>query len=585
MCGIHAIVDKSRSISPQAIEQMVASASHRGPDDSGTHMVSTKQGDIYFGANRLAITDLTSSAAQPMIDGDNVLCFNGEVYNFPNLRNELRPHVTFSSQSDTEVLHHLLSKSPEFERLAGMYGIIFLRGDTLILARDPAGMKKIYYYEDEKVFIASSEIRSILASGLVQKSLNENAIDDYLTFKYVRPPATFFSGIYEVLPGEQLHRDEHGTRKEKTGSVASESGTLDELLARALLNHVPHNQPASMLFSGGVDSSLMLAMLHREGIHPQLFTFVPEAADASHAADDHTYAKAYARSLGLPVEKISIDREQFWNRFDPYVASLDQPVGDSAGFITWTMAEQISTSHKVALSGAGADELFGGYNRHRAFWKYLNHPNLTRFRSPGAALSRFVPGRRGALFAQFFNGLNPIPGRTFANFISFIHSTEQTLWDSQPDIASEMRAALDHDLHHFLVSDVLAINDMAGMQHGLEIRSPYLDPSIVHYARSTPALQLMDKGSKWMLKEMLDRMGGHRISRRKKEGFGLPLRTWFHSSNRELFTFEQSSILYKFVSQSVVNRFVDEHIRGKNDHGTRLFGLLLLHKWLQREFS
>lgn len=601
MCGIHLIVDKQGSLDESAISRMVDQSVHRGPDDKNILKHTYDNKNWFFGVNRLRITDLSHNGAQPMRLNNSTLLFNGEVYNYQKLKSDLI-HSRMISSSDTEVMIHLLDREglEVLKDIEGMYGLIYFdeENQTVHLARDSMGMKPLYYWENENYFIASSEIKSILSSGLVEKDLNESAIEEYLSWKYVNPPQTFYKGIFEVLPGEKIHVSnkvihiEPVTISPEMTDLSDEKLTdkASELLHRSIQKHIPSNQSYALMLSGGIDSTLTLAMLQQMGIEEvPVYSFVSSKEDAKFGTEDWDFSRKAAKQFNAKHHIIETDKESTFSCLDEYIESIDQPIGDSAGIMTWLLSKEIGKDHKIALSGAGADELFAGYNRHAAYYRYLKYRKFLTALKPAAnfvGLFDSMGNDQIRMIYRFLKGLDRSPSQTFYNFCQLRDLSKSTTehWAESQSVRENLSQALTYDLTHFLVSDVLAINDSMGMRSSVEIRSPYLDQTLVNWSRSVPPETKLKHGKKWILSRILKDLGGEEYVNRKKQGFGLPLRGWIDKRNENLWSFDyQNFILHKFVSKEKITGLLEAHHKSQN-YSSELWALLVLGKWLVKEF-
>ncbi|HEX8529832.1 MAG TPA: asparagine synthase (glutamine-hydrolyzing), partial [Cytophagales bacterium] len=383
MCGIHLILDKQSEPRPLAVGRMLAASSHRGPDAQGCRIVHSPRQVLSLGHNRLKITDPRDAANQPMAtaNGRYWLLFNGAIYNFRSLRHHLRHAYNFQTDSDTEVLLYWLVENGRegLSQLDGMYALAFYdcHTETLLLARDPWGMKPLFYAENDKYLVVSSEIRGVLASGLVAKEPELSQVAHYLRFKFAQRPGTFYRGVRELEPGTTCvsspgkELSVAGMRPDESPAEAFSAPTRKDVLPRltqalteTVARHLQADVPAGLLLSGGVDSALLLALAREAGVTDlPVFTVAYGGEDEAHATRDHHFARQAARQYGAAYHEVPVGRqllESFWE----WLPTLDQPVGDGAAWLTWLLAQEAKKHVKVVLSGAGADELFGGYHRH-----------------------------------------------------------------------------------------------------------------------------------------------------------------------------------------------------------------------------
>ncbi|MCZ6692421.1 MAG: asparagine synthase (glutamine-hydrolyzing) [Bacteroidetes bacterium] len=616
MCGINLIVDKTCQINDFPIKYMLAATHHRGPDFEHFITFRDQNYQIFLGNNRLKILDPQPRANQPFISpcGNYILIYNGEIYNFQTLKNQLiDTGVTFQSNSDTEVLLQLLIHKGEkaLDQLNGMFAFVFYdrSNHQLLIARDRFGMKPVYYFEDSRYFILSSEIRGILASGLVNKSLNEHQIPFYLHFRYAKRPQTFFKNIYQLQPGCYINRDVLQTNEIQAipstttnPETVSENDLLDhteKLLSDSIINHLISDVPCGLFLSGGVDSTLILALLqHHFSKTIPSFSLVNSPKDGSYGTLDYRYAQVAAKKFGSDHVCIEVNREVL-NDFENFIELFDQPIGDSGALMTYILSKEAQKSVKVVLSGAGADELFAGYNRHWAFYKYLNNYRwMTKFIKPLKGLAHVSPSgfshpwrKKAQLVRTFLNNIDPDPKTTYLNFCSLgttLGVDNSQFFNNGSLPIHTMDDALGFDRVHYLIDDVLAINDQMCMQNSVEMRMPFLDKLLVDYIYSFPSEVLLKKGRKWSLRKILERKGGSDFARRKKEGFGLPFGRWIKSNNLDhLWRFLESpkTPISNYIDPESFKKLLGEHKNGLKDNTIPLWSLLTLSHWLQHNFD
>lgn len=627
MCGIHLIFDKKHQLataSPTSLTQMLKASAYRGPDAQGMKSLPMQRGSLHLGSNRLKIIDPRDSANQPMAsaDGRYWLCFNGTIYNYHELRNELLSRgIQFLTQSDTEVLLYLLASQGKaaLDRLNGMFALFFYdsQEQKLLLARDRFGMKPLFYAESQDYFICSSEAKCIAASGLLEKKLYAPALQDYMSFRYVNPPYTFFENVYQLPPGSYMEissEDEPETCSYTEQIIqmdeVSEAEVLrntEELLQDAVLNHFVGDVPSGLLLSGGVDSTLLLSMIKELGAHPvPSFSVINSEKEAAFGTKDYHYARKAAELYGSRHYELTLESRMLTQHHEDFLVHIDQPVGDSAAFMTYLLSAEVKKVAGVALSGAGADELFAGYNRHQAYQQYLKHYNtLMKFSSILKSGSKYLPTgfahplrKPFRLLKKMGLSLDKDPAQTFINFTSqrsVLEDTQQLSSlkksGSGGDSVFEeswLRAALEHELQYYLPGDVLVLSDNMSMAQSLEMRMPYLDLPLANYVRSLPAGFRMKHGKKWILKRLLEERGGKAFCTRPKEGFGLPFGHWLHETEMEYVRESirgKNQLIYEYVSYEQIQQMLRAHLQKKKDYSQELWAVWMLASWLKIHFS
>lgn len=622
MCGIHLILDKKKQPNLSVpISSMMQACTYRGPD----HQDYINVQNIWMAGNRLKIVDVSAAANQPMVSatGRYILIYNGEIYNFYDLRNELlQAGERFTTHSDTEVLLKLLIKEGEqvLHRLNGMFAFVFYdqKKEVLLAARDRFGMKPLYFYEDATYLIISSETKGILASGLVNKALNEQQIYHYLQYKYATPGSTFFRNIYALLPGHILiktgNEEKRIQRFISHQSSASPSHSISETdiinetekqLTDTVLKHLAADVPCGLFLSGGVDSTLLLAIIKKEGAHPiPTFSIINDPADRSFGTKDYYYANKAAEMYGSFHYEMALKPQLVEEVWAEFIKKIDQPIGDSASLMTYLLAREAKKIVGVVLSGAGADELFAGYNRHQAYHFYLKYHAFINKTEPVFKFARHLPTgfshpwrKQFRLLKKLGQSLVDDPITTYHNFITFDmpftqqrekSAPEYTLPDDEDFVEQHLRYALDQDLHHYLPFDILNVSDNMSMAQSLEMRMPYLDTQLANFARQLPATLRLKNGKKWILKNILKNHGGKLFTRRSKEGFGLPISVWLR---KEEFQFMRQPLkdakapLFQFISFQQTKAMLQSHISRKADHGQELWALLILSAWLSNHFG
>ncbi|NJO01131.1 MAG: asparagine synthase (glutamine-hydrolyzing) [Bacteroidia bacterium] len=632
MCGIHLILDKKGVLDEQPIQRMVTATHHRGPDHRGFYTYQHPRYQLFFGHNRLKILDLSEQANQPLRQAENrfVLLYNGEIYNYLSL--EKAPSQNAPSPSDTVALMNWLVS--QFAHagpkkiaqtawpLNGMYAFIFwdARQQNLLIARDPLGIKPLYYYQDDRYFILSSEPRGILASGLVLKKLNNQQVIHYLHYGFGHKAASFYENILaiegihslrieDLLVSSYNFSDNKGlpsfeTAKNKIESSSSDGllSQVESLLLESVRRHLRTDVPLGIFLSGGIDSTLMLALCQEAGLTQiPTFTVVSSGQADSFGTQDAHYARLAARQFGGTPHELVLAPAQL-HELDAWISVTDRPMGDGAAWLSYLLAQQASRHVRVILSGSGADELFAGYHRHVAYQRYLNNGYLRHYAHYFRPF-RFLlydgqnhPWRKTfRQLKKFLGQLTTSPQQTFINFTRLYPNPlvrQLSLAEDLPHTLGSYDELLDfalrRDQAHYLRANLLPINDLMGMAHSLEIRVPYLDRALVELMQTTPAAQLLSRGPKWVLKALLEKRGGHPFVRRPKEGFGLPLGKWLRAPDlryrlNDLLNPEHG--LYHWVEHQRVKTLVRQHLRGQQDFSLTLWALVVLDIWLEQEFG
>jgi asparagine synthase (glutamine-hydrolysing) len=625
MCGLNFILDKQSKFSAEELRRMNAATQHRGPDFTHSFQHQSGGNTYYFGHNRLKILDCSDAANQPFFsaDGRYILLYNGEIYNYQELRQDLKKQgLTFKTESDTEVLLALLIAEgiAALPKLNGMFAFVFFDTATnfLLVARDRFGLKPLYYADTSNCLIISSEIKGILASGLLPKELNESQLAEYLTFKHARKPQTFFKNIFELEEGSAGIYKNGSWQSSKYGSgFSTEKDTVfsrpeivsqtEKLLKNSVSRQLQADVPVGLFLSGGVDSTLLLALLAENGYNNfPAFSIVNSEAERSFGSDDFYFAREAARQFGAEHHVFELSQE-FLKEAPYLLENFDQPIADGAALLTSFISKQARSEVKVALSGAGADELFGGYNRHRAFYKYVNNRNLLLLAKPALQLAApFLPTGTANPWRKHFRLIRKLatkiqndPALTFQHFASMEPELRQLLKTESatfsepnatvfPTKSAALSWALNYDLHEYLISDILALTDQTSMQHGLEVRAPYLDNELQNFTNNLKPELLFEHGQKWILKEILKKYNGEKYLCRAKEGFGMPLGLWFKTpKNAWLLEPIQNPkhILFRYLDFDKTQKLIQAHLQNRHDFSVEIWALLALAYWLQKHFG
>lgn len=578
MCGICGILTHPGEGVRPALERMMARLSHRGPDDEGREWMAPSPGRVLgLGHRRLSILDLTPAGRQPMRDPatGNWIVFNGEVYNYPALRSRLAAQgAVFDSHSDTEVLLKAYARlgTGMLGELEGMFAFALYDAARrrLILARDPLGIKPLYYtWTQTGAFLFASEIRAIAASRLIPVELDRTALASCLAYGSVQEPLTMLKEVRQLNAGEWLEVDAArpiapvvdygrfwsfpspgsfvGTRQE---AVAA----LRERLSHAVKGHLLSDVPVGLFLSAGVDSSAIASVCHRLGRSIETWTYSMEGGAGQ---DEAPVAEAVARLFGLPHKTVGIPTHELKAGFFQFVGGLDQPTVD--GFNTWLMARACRLhGYKVALSGLGGDELFGGYAGVRRLPWFFRASQMLRLLSRGGRRRvlrllgrRMPPCRREKMTELLASGLSwselalfrrRLFSQAAVKRLGFVEA-DWTLNDIDMPLETDLHTGTDPafpidamgvlDARFYMRNMLLRDADVCGMAHGVEIRVPWLDRGVAELAFSLPdRWRQPEKGiNKPLLVEAADVPDF--VFRRRKTGFNLPYSRWLMTEWRE----------------------------------------------------
>jgi asparagine synthase (glutamine-hydrolysing) len=619
MCGICGVFNFAthERVDPALVTRMARTIAHRGPDDEGLHV----DGDLGLGFRRLSIIDL-AGGHQPMGDAEGSVwvVFNGEIYNFPELRQELeREGFVFRTNSDTEVIVHGYHRwGPDvLERLNGMFGLAVwdARRRRLMLARDRAGIKLVYYRLGGGRLLFGSEIRPILAADVERPDIDCVSLNLFLRYRYTPSPRTLFQGIQKLAPGTRLIVEAGHARIERWWNFRPEpfdpqptdDAACEELLGlyqRAVKRQLISDVPLGLLLSGGLDSGLLLSLMKLYGTSWNTYTV---GYGDSFRDDELNDAAATARILGAPNETITIDRATFEETLPAIVASLEEPIASSSVVPMYHVCRRARQDVKVALMGQGPDELFGGYLRHLgvrygAYWRNLPGfcraalKRLLALAPRSAALRRGlhaldVPDRL-ARYQQVFSILpGPAVDGLFRDGALPPAAGDAILdgWrDLEPlmDATDELGGLQFLEVRSALPDELLMYGDKLSMAHALEVRVPYLDHEIIEYVERLSATFKVRRGSrKWLHRRVCRAFLPREVVRRKKRGFAVNVvDDWFRASVTGMMDGtlrDHQSLMYRHFRPEAVEHLLAEHVDGYRDHHKILFSLVLFETWLR----
>jgi len=616
ICGQFNFAD-SAPVARRDVEAMTKTMAHRGPDDEGYYV----NGPLGLGFRRLSIIDL-GGGHQPMSDSEETVwvVFNGEIYNFQELRNELEGlgHV-FRTKSDTEAIVHGYKQWGEeiLNRLNGMFGLAIWdeRLRRLVLARDPFGIKPVYFKVDDSRLYFGSEMRPIRAMMAKGAEIDPTAVNLFLRHRFTPSPYTIIRGIRKLAPGTKLtvqnghyevsrwyrFNPTSFTPAKSPGEAAEE---LLELYKRAIKRQLISDVPVGLLLSGGVDSGLLLALMNLCG---QAWPTYTVGYGLTYADDELADAQETARVLGSKHTSITLTNSAFEEALPKIVAALEEPVATSSIVPMYFVCERAREDVKVALVGQGPDELFGGYRRHLG----VRYDNLwagvpgwiRRMISSGvAALPRNETLKRGVQslairdrMQRYQHVLSLLPGADVDGLFQRgvlddkAGDTILECWASMTELMSstdELGGLQFLEVRSTLPDELLLYADKLSMAHALELRVPYVDKEIVEYVERLPSnLKVRNGAGKWLHKQVCRSFLPESIIKRRKRGFNCTVvDDWFRSAldSKMIETLlDSGSRLYDYLEPGAVRKLFDEHSSGRCDNHKVLFSLIVLEEWMR----
>jgi asparagine synthase (glutamine-hydrolysing) len=599
------------------LEAMTNSIIHRGPDDEGYHL----DGPLGLGFRRLSIIDL-SGGHQPMSDREETVwvVFNGEIYNFLELRRELESfgHV-FQTNSDTEVIIHGYKQWGDevLNRLNGMFGLAIwdARQERLILARDPFGIKLLYYRVDGGSIYFGSEMRAIRAAMRERPEIDPGSLNLFLRYRFTPSPHTILRGVYKLAPGTKLTAQNgryevsrwYQFKPVPFSPAKSPNEAKEELLAlyqQAVKRQLISDVPVGLLLSGGIDSAMLLALMNLNGGSWPTYTV---GYGSSYTDDELADGAETARVLGSKHTSVRITKSIFEEALPKIVSALEEPIAASSIVPMYFVCERARQDVKVALVGQGPDELFGGYRRHLgvrygALWAQAPNWMRASISSAVAALPRNETLKRGVhslaindRMHRYQHVLSILPGdqvdELFQDGVLAPDAGDEILecWADLADLMTntdELGGLQFLEVRSTLPDELLMYADKLSMAHSLELRVPFIDKEIVEYVERLPAEFKVRNGSrKWLHRQACRTYLPESFLKRRKRGFaGNVVDDWFRDAMNSKMAetlLDPGSRIYQFLLPSSVRKLFELHASGRQDNHKILFSLALFEEWLR----
>ncbi len=604
MCGFVGFVDKEKN-KQKIIKDMANMIKHRGPDSDGYFCDE----NVALGFRRLSIIDL-NNGSQPIYNEDNtkVIVFNGEIYNYEELKIELLKcgHV-FKTETDTEVLLHGYEEYREelLPKLRGMFAFVIYDTNSkeLFAARDFYGIKPFYYYKNDDELLFSSEIKSFLAHPNFKKELNLEMLESYLTFQYSVGEDTFFKNVYKLRPGHYLKYKDGSLEIKKyyelkfdednTKTLEEWEKGIREHLDDSIKAHKISDVEVGSFLSSGVDSSLIATLSNVDK------TFTVGFENKQYSEID--YAKDLSQKINTKNINKTITKKEYFDKISDIMYYMDEPLADPSCIALYFVANIASQNVKVALSGEGADEIFGGYNIYAEpytwAWYYKIPYPIRKLIGSCASIFKHKRGinfliRRGQKLedryvgnAFIFNNKEVKKILSYKPYKKGYQEFTKEYYDKVKD-KDDVTKMQYIDFNFWLIGDILLKADKMSMANSLEVRVPYLDRIVIDYARHIPTKYKVDKNTtKKCFRRVASEVLEDKVSSKKKLGFPVPIRNWIKEDdiyNKIKSRFLEAS---EFFNTKEIVKLLDDHRNNKYDNSRKIWTIYIFLIWYDRYFA
>lgn len=603
MCGFVGFCDDSKN-KKKIIRDMADIIKHRGPDSDGYYV----DNNIALGFRRLSIIDL-DKGSQPIFneDKDKVIVFNGEIYNYKEIREELKSKGhKFSTNTDTEVILHGYEEYKEdiLNKLRGMFAFVIydIKEKSLFGARDFYGIKPFYYYYDNENFLFGSEIKSFLGNPNFKKELNKDMLSQYLTFQCSIGEDTFFKNTYKLLPGHYFIYKDKELKVKKYYEVKLEPNddkSLDEwvsgireVIDNSVLAHKVSDVEVGSFLSSGVDSSLIAKLSSVDK------TFTVGYDNKKYSEID--YAKQFSDKINVSNVSKKISKEEYFKEFSNVQYYMDEPLADASAVMLYFLSKTASKHVKVCLSGEGADEIFGGYNIYHEPYSVSWYNKIPYFIRKCIGILVY-PFRNYTGFNFLYRRSKKIEDRYIGNafifepndakkIVNFNYGNKtykdftKSYYDkvSDLDVVTKMQYI---DFNFWLIYDILLKADKMSMANSLEVRVPYLDREVIEYASKLPSkYKIVGNETKYAFRKVAKEELADKVADKKKLGFPVPIREWLKED--DVYQEVKNMFLesgYFFKPKKII-KLLDDHKAGKRDNSRKIWTIYTFLVWYQEYF-
>ncbi len=620
MCGITGIVSGDQRLgSTRSLHTMTDAIKHRGPDDSGYYESKTRSGEyLGLGHRRLSIIDV-ETGKQPISNEDQTifLVFNGEIYNYLSLREELlgKGHI-FRTSSDSEVIVHAYEEYGEqcVTLFRGMFAFAIwdsVKG-ILLLARDRFGKKPLFYSQQGDTLLFASEIKSLIALHTPQYKVNENVIRDYIVYRYVPGPETLYENIYKLEPGSiALYEDGKLTHSQyyfPPDKRAYRSNERDQNAARGFLNllreavrlRMISDVPFGAFLSGGIDSSAVVGLMTEYSSYP-VKTFSVGFGEADYS--ELQYAEVIARHFNTEHHELTVSHDELISFLPELIRFRDAPVSEPSDIPIYLLSKEAGKTVKMVLTGEGSDEILGGYPKHvferyrkyyqlipRALRRAIVEPAINalpyRYRRAKTAINTLGIDRDADRQPRWFGAIGYEELEKLLEPGVLPRCTRSTIPFDVEEGNSALRKILYFDQTSWLPDNLLERGDRMTMAASIEARMPFMDHELAEYVSGLPdKYRIHGRVTKWLLREAVKEMIPESILARPKVGFRLPVNEWFRGPMKD-YLFDHllgdRSVSKKYYRQQYLKKVLDDHLNGHQNHEKLLWTLLNLEIWLRQ---
>ncbi|MDF0718783.1 asparagine synthase (glutamine-hydrolyzing) [Kaistella sp. PBT33-4] len=616
MCGFAGFIDYSKTSSRETLVKMCDVIAHRGPD-SGSYFFQEEEGfTLGLGHRRLSIIDLHATANQPMFYKDWVIVFNGEIYNYQEIKDDLiNLGHHFDTQSDTEVILHSFEQwgTEAVNRFIGMFAYLIYdrQKKEIITVRDRPGVKPLHVYQNEQILMWASEIKSFHQHPLFKKELNPDAVKRFLQYGYIPTPNSIFLKVRKQLPGSietfELAKRTTSTVKYWDVADAYRKPVLDidyatakiktsEILKTACDYRMVADVPVGVFLSGGYDSTLVTALLQQDRAD-KIKTFTIGVDDRR--LNEAKFAKEIASRLGTEHTEYYITEKEMFNLIDDLPFHFDEPFGDSSAVPTMLVSQVAREKVTVALSADGGDEVFGGYNRYDRLKQLKQIRLLKKIGLPVSFLAKNVIKnpksqerildlvRNPDVFTLANQLNNPyVKGETDRFFRNEVNDLKCSLLTDLDSIDDDLRLFMAIDYKTYLLDDILTKVDRATMRSSLEGREPLLDQHVIEFAAQLPNdFKIRNGKKKFILKDIVHDFVPQEIMERPKMGFAAPVEDWLRNNLKQKldYYFSDSFLDAQAIfSNKEVQRMLEAFRNGKTNTTVKIWYFLMFQMWYQK---